>query len=95
MTTSYRPGRSPERRRGPDPLMKSLTWLGLAGWLLMLVALVILEKARPKSQVFLTGVVEAKRQTTWDMGLAQYIFYLAIFGLSISIIGLVIILNVS
>ena len=75
--------------------MKSLTWLGLAGWLLMLVALVILEKARPKSQVFLTGVVEAKRQTTWDMGLAQYIFYLAIFGLSISIIGLVIILNVS
>ncbi len=80
-----------ERRRGPDILVKSLRWIGFAGWFLMVMALIILEKARPKTTLVFNKIfdVDPNMRTYWDRDLVRYIFYLMILGFTLSAVGLI------
>ena len=79
-----------DRRKGPDPWVKVLEWLGVIGWFLMFAALFIIDRAKPQSEKFLIKATKAEASTTWNQELTNALFYLMIFGLCISIIGIVI-----
>ncbi len=80
----------PERRKGPDLWVKLLGWFAIFGWFLMFMVLFIIDRAKPEYENMFTKSANIKVRTTWNQELINYIFYLMIFGLCISIIGLVI-----
>ncbi len=79
-----------ERRKGPDLWVKVLGWLGVFGWFLMFMALFIIDRAKPEDENIFTKAAKIEVRTTWNQELTNYLFYLMIFGLCISIIGIVI-----
>ena len=80
----------PDRRRGPDVWDKTLRWLGVFGWLVMIVALYVIDMAKPEEENMFTKAANVSVRKTWNMELFHYLFYLMIFGLCISVIGIVI-----
>ncbi len=80
----------PERRKGPDFWVKALGWLSGFSWVLMLLGLFIVERAKPQSENLLAKAAKIEVNTNWDQGLIKYLFYLVIFGLCTSIIGIMI-----
>jgi hypothetical protein len=79
-----------DRRIGPDPWIKILRWFGVFGWFVMIVALYIIDKAKPEEENMFTKTANISVRTTWDQELIRYLFFLFIFGFCISAIGLVI-----
>ncbi len=88
--TEYDTEKRPDRRRGPDPWTKALRWLGIFGWFVMIVALYILDRAKPEEENMFTKAAKVSVRKTWNPELINYLFYLMIFGLCISMIGIVI-----
>lgn len=86
----YRPGKISERRRGPDSWMKAMSWLGVTGWLLMVAAMIIIEKAKPPFETVATRFFNVRLRSTWDAELTRYLLWMMYLGLLISISGLVI-----
>lgn len=86
----YNTDMQPDRRKGPDLWNKTLRWLGIFGWFVMIVALYIIDMAKPEGENMFTKKLNVSVRTTWDPELIQYLFYLLIFGLCISVIGIVI-----
>jgi len=82
--------RAIDKRRGPDFWVKSLTWLGMLGWFIILSGLVVLDKAKPKSETFLDRKhnVEVVEQLLWNRDLSEVFFYLMVLGILVSSIGL-------
>ncbi len=83
-------GRRPDRRRGPDLWSKTLRWLGVFGWFVMFVAIFIIDRAKPEEENMFTKAAKVSVRKTWNQELIHYLFYLMIFGLCISVIGIVI-----
>jgi hypothetical protein len=79
-----------DRRKGPDLLNKILRWLGIFGWFVMIVALYIIDMAKPEEENMFTKTADISVRKTWDLKLIHYLFCLMIFGLCISTIGIVI-----
>lgn len=88
--TAYKPGKDEDRRKGRDLWVGAISFIGVVGWLAMLVAMIIAEKARPEPETVTTRFHNIIVRTSWDMELAAYLFYLMIAGLCISITGLLI-----
>ncbi len=80
----------PDRRKGADLWVKTLRGLGVFGWFVMFVALFIIDRARPEEENMFTKAANVSVRKTWNQELIHYLFYLFIFGLCISIIGIVI-----
>lgn len=88
--------RRSERRIGPDLWVRALRWIGIAGWMIMLVVYILLDRAKPEYGTFIDTMyfeqlgISANIDSRWDMSLVEIIFYLMILSLCISIAGLVI-----
>lgn len=78
------------RRKGPDLWSRSLRYLALLGWLLLVSAFFILDYAKPKIETFFERVYDIRLHQQWDMDLARYILWLMVLGLLLSVAGLVI-----
>lgn len=78
------------RRKGPDLWVRSLRYLALAGWILLVCAFLVLARAKPQVETFFERLYNIQLQQQWDMELARYILYLMVFGLAISFLGLII-----
>jgi hypothetical protein len=65
-----------DRRKGPDLLIKVLRWLGIFGWFVMIVALYILDMAKPEEENMFTKAADVNVRTTWDPRLIHYLFCL-------------------
>ena len=79
-----------DRRKGPDLWIRSLRYLALAGWILLIVAFVILDRAKPQVETFFERVYNIHLEQHWDMDLARYLLWLMVVGLLLSFAGLVI-----
>jgi hypothetical protein len=84
-----------ERKGGHDPLLRIMSWSGIAGWAIMLAAMVVIDRAKPddpdftpNKSIFEQAGVPYHLQTTWNQNLVTYIFYLLIAGLVLGITGL-------
>ena len=84
-----------ERRGGQDRLLRIMSGLGIIGWASLLVAMIVVDRAKPDDPTFIpnesifemTGTPYHLR-TTWDQELLTAIFYLLSIGLVLGIIGL-------
>ena len=88
MTRSNRDDASRRQRRS-DPLLVVLRWLSVAGWLILLAALLLLAEAKPPVETFFERWYDLRLRSTWNLELARYIFYLMLLGLGTSLTGLV------
>ncbi len=79
-----------DRRRGPDFWIRILAWLGGISWFLMFAAMFIIDRAKPEAEKILSRVSGAEVSTTWDQTLLGYLFYLVIFGVCVSTVGIMI-----
>jgi len=84
-----------ERRRGHDRLLRIMSWSGIVGWAIMLVVMVVVDRAKPddstftpSKSIFEQAGVPYHLRTTWDQDLVTYIFYLLIAGLVLGVTGL-------
>ncbi|MCP5158704.1 MAG: hypothetical protein H6975_04685 [Gammaproteobacteria bacterium] len=84
-----------ERRGGRDLLLRIISGLGIVGWAFMLVAMIVLDRAKPDDPTFIPNERVFERsgipyhlQTAWDQDLLTSIFYLLSIGLVLGIIGL-------
>ena len=84
----YIPGVTPDRRKGPDLLIRALNWFIIVGWMLMFIALVLASIAKPQTQTFFDRLVHINPKTTWDIRLVTYILYIMILGLVVSGTGI-------
>ncbi len=87
---SYEPVKKKDRRKRPDIWLRSISFFGVIGWLVMLVAIIIVDKARPELETVTTRFHNIMVRTIWDRELTAYLFYLMVVGLFISFTGLII-----
>lgn len=87
MTRPHRNDQSRRQRRG-DPALLALRWLSVAGWVILLAALLVLAEAKPPVETFFERHYKIQLRSTWDLELARYIFYLMLLGLATSLTGL-------
>jgi len=83
--------RREERRKGGDGILKLLSILGVIGWFVMLIALFVIDKAKPQQLEFLVNNIDSRSrslQLGWNDSLLHYVFVLMVVGFLISIIGL-------
>jgi len=78
------------RRSGPDMLVKSLTWIAVTGWLLMVAAMFLLDRAKPVTKDFYDKAfdVHMNTRTGWDTEITFYLFIIMLVGLLLSPVGL-------
>lgn len=85
-----------DRRYKSDRLLKSLFWIGLLGWLLLILGVVFLDQAQPDTPSFIDPAIYDKLnfpvnlRRLWNQELLGYFFYLMIAGLLISVAGLLV-----
>ncbi len=79
-----------DRRSGPDLWVRILGWLGGISWVLMFAAMFIIDRAKPEAEKIITRVSGTEVSTTWDQTLVGYLFYLVIFGVCVSTVGIMI-----
>jgi len=79
-----------ERRRGPDIIIRSLFWLNLISWLMVVVTAVFIFKAQPQSVNFFSRVLNAGVRTSWDTDLLTAGFESALILLLISVISIIV-----
>lgn len=88
MTSPHRDDSSRRQRRS-DPLLVVLRWLSVAGWLILLAALLLLGEAKPPVETFFERWYNISLRSSWNLELARYIYYLMLLGLGTSLTGLV------
>lgn len=81
---------TPKRRNGPDFWIRLVQWVGGLSWLILLIALSILEKAQPKEESLFSRLKHHELRTWWDLELASYFFYIMILLFSLSLFTLLI-----
>lgn len=77
------------RRKDPDLLVRSLRYLALVGWGVMIAALFVLDKAKPQVETFFERTYGIHLRSQWNLDLARNISLLLWVGLGISLLGLV------
>lgn len=85
--------RRQERRKGPDILLRFLSYISVAGWALMFLALFFFDKAKPIKRDFFDYALKvqpARLRDQWNTQFMTYIFYCMIAGILISAVGLMI-----
>lgn len=87
--SEHHPEKLPERRKKNGPLLKIISVFGFVSWLLMLPVLVLLEKAKPELQTFFDRWMNLDVQSSWDVTLYRYAFYLMLLVMFLSFLGLV------
>ncbi len=84
---AFIPGITKDRRQGPDGLAHIIRYLGLASWAILLLALILVEKARPQVESYLDKTMNIQLQHSWNLQFIRFLFYLMILGLCLSIVG--------
>jgi hypothetical protein len=77
-----------KRRHGPDTLTRSIHYFSVISWILIGALVVLFSIAKPETSFNFMGQTVNMNQG-WDPGIVQDIFYLMLFLLSISILGLI------
>jgi len=84
---SFIPGITKDRRHGPDWLVHAIRYLGVASWAILLLALILVEKARPQLEKYLDKTMNIQLRQSWNLEFIRFLFYLMILGLCLSIVG--------
>lgn len=84
------PANRRERRRGPDIWLRSIQWIGMIAWGLMLPLLFLIDRAKPEFETFFDKMFDIQVRSTWDEDVFRWAFYLMVVLLILSAGGLLI-----
>jgi len=79
-----------ERRRGPDIWERSLRYLALVGWAILIVAFFVYGRAKPQTETFFDRYYGISLRLYWDMVWLRPLLWLLVAGLSVALFGLVV-----
>ena len=81
-----------ERRKGPDLLVRSLTWANATAAVALVAAFCLTAMAKPEIETFFDRFynVNLYRRPNWDMNLMRYMAALFFFSALTGVLGLVI-----
>ena len=79
-----------ERRKRADIWVRSLEWFMVLGWLVMLLALLVLSLAKPQVETFFDRYYRIPLRTSWDEGLVVWLEGFMAAGLFLGLVGLLI-----
>jgi len=77
-----------DRRKTTDFWAKLLFYLNILAWILLIVILLIFHRAQPEFETLFDRFYQLKLRTNWDIQYLYYLIYMVIFGIFISIVGL-------
>ena len=77
-----------DRRKGPDLLLRAITFFGVGCWIIMVVAMIFFHLARPPLETVATRSANIYQRATWEQDLAETFAILMLAGLFISTTGL-------
>ena len=77
-----------DRREIIDCWAKLLFYLNILAWILLIVILLIFHRAQPEFETLFDRFYQLKLRTDWDIQYLYYLTYMVIFGIFISIGGL-------
>lgn len=81
---------SEDRRCGPDLWERSLGYLALIGWVVLLISFVVYGRARPQVETFFERYYQLPLRTWWDMAWVRPLLWLLVTGLAVGLTGLLI-----
>jgi len=77
-----------DRRKTIDFWAKILFYLNILAWILLIIILLIFHRAQPEFETLFDRFYQLKLRTHWDIQYLYYLTYMVIFGIFISITGL-------
>ena len=77
-----------ERRKTTDVWAKLLFYLNILAWILLIFILFIFHHAQPEFETLFDRFYQLKLRTDWDMQYLHYLICVVIFGIFISLFGL-------
>jgi len=78
----------PEKRKGPDLIIRVISLLSFFAWLALLVVVVLVEKAKPVPETFFDRWMELTSQQGWNLTIYSYAFYFMLLVVFLSSFGL-------
>ena len=78
-----------ERRRSPDWITRGVTLVTVLGWLCAVVAIVLLELARPAGESLFAGLLDSSRVSPWDVSTLIMAYSAIMLSLVTSVLGLI------
>ena len=78
------------RRRGADFLARVLAVLNLIAWVMVVLILVVAERAKPQFESFFDRSYHLDIRTFWDLKYVHYLLWITVAGVIISCVGLVV-----
>ncbi len=76
-----------ERRRRSDIWVKLLHFFNFLSWILIAVIFIVFERAKPQFQSFFDRFYHLKLRTNWDFKFVDYLLWILVAGIIISIFG--------
>lgn len=74
-----------DRRKGPDGWIKFLHFASALAWGILLLVLLIMDKAKPEFENFFSRIFHVTLRLNWDVRLLNYAFYLSLFMFGFSL----------
>lgn len=78
-----------EKRKGEDWIIKTIRGISLVTWFLMLVVVMLIEKAKPVPETFFDRWMGLSSQQGWNLGLYHSAFLLMLLVMLLASLGLV------
>ncbi|SFB90305.1 hypothetical protein SAMN05660443_0835 [Marinospirillum celere] len=78
----------PERRKGKDPVLHSISVLGAVSWILMIPVFFLIDRARPEVETFIERWQGIVIDPNWDAETFRYAVFLLVIIMVLSAIGL-------
>jgi len=79
-----------DRRRGPDVWARSLRYLALVGWAVLIACFFVFGRAKPQVETFIDRYYEIHVRQYWDMAWVRPLLWLLVAGLVVGLSGLVV-----
>ncbi len=77
-----------DRRKTADFWARLLFYLNILAWILLIVILLIFHRAQPEFETLFDRFYQLELRTDWDIQYLYYLVNMVIFGIFISIAGL-------
>ncbi|MDD4736934.1 MAG: hypothetical protein PHP44_12620 [Kiritimatiellae bacterium] len=79
--------KAPSPARREDPILKSMRWLALMGWLLLIGAVFVAGMAQPQSRTYYHTRHAVAIRDTWNYDMVPFILLLCTLSFVVSMVG--------
>ena len=78
-----------ERRKRPDWIVRSVTVIAILGWACAMIALMLIDRASPLQENFLTRFLKVQIVSTWNTSMLRWAFVASLASVVTCVVGLI------